>query len=119
MGNLLRALALRAFVPGLLLLSLAHAVVPPTPVNLIGGIATLCGLLSDLLPPICLLLVFSAGVVYAAGQVGGAETRAKAQGYATAMVIGAFIGIVLSIILPAFLRAIYGSDLTCAIAILG
>ena len=91
--------------------ALGAATTPPTTDDLVNGMRCLCGTVVSLMPAICLLLIMVAGVVYAGGQVGGAETRAKAQGWATTMVIGAVIGIMLSIILPAFIKAIYGASI--------
>ena len=47
-----------------------------------------------------MLMVIMAAVVYAVGQILGAETRARASVWATAMVTGAVIGIVLYLIVP-------------------
>jgi len=47
-----------------------------------------------------LLLVVLAAIVYAVGQVMGAETRARASVWATAMFTGAIIGALLYILLP-------------------
>ena len=83
----------------------------PTITSLKVGINCLCNLVITLMPAICLLLIMAAGVIYAGGQVAGAETRAKAQGWATAMVIGAVIGLIMSILLPSFLKAVYSNSL--------
>ncbi len=86
--------------------SLLHAATPDM-TSLNTAIRCLCGQLTSLMPAIALLLIMGAGVVYAAGQVGGAELRSKAQGYATAMVMGAVIGLIMSILLPNFITTIY------------
>ncbi len=102
--------------------SFLHATTTPDMASLNTAIRCLCGQLTSLMPAICLLLIMGAGVVYAAGQVGGAELRSKAQGYATAMVMGAVIGLIMSILLPNFITTIYTqyqgvnfcSDLCCS-----
>lgn len=56
--------------------------------------------MKDVLAIGMLLLVVLAAVVYAVGQVMGAETRARASVWATAMFVGAIMGALLYIILP-------------------
>ena len=53
-----------------------------------------------------LLLVVLAAIVYAVGQVLGAETRARASVWATAMFTGAIIGALLYILLPYILHTL-------------
>jgi len=63
----------------------------------------LCGLykyLEGLLPIIVIILIIFAAVIFAAGQVLGAETRSRANVWATAMLIGALIGILVALIGP-------------------
>lgn len=63
----------------------------------------LCGFytyLEELLPIIVMILIIFAAVVFAAGQVLGAETRSRANVWATAMLIGALIGILVALIGP-------------------
>ena len=57
-----------------------------------------------------MLLVVAAAVVYAVGQVLGAETRARASVWATAMFIGAIIGALLYILLPFILKHLFAGD---------
>jgi Na+-driven multidrug efflux pump len=51
-----------------------------------------------------MVLVVLAGATYAIGQILGAETRARAAVWATAMLTGAVIGIVIYIIMPPLLK---------------
>lgn len=63
----------------------------------------LCGIRSliiGIVPTISLILILLAGLAYAAGQAFGAETKAKAQGWAMSMLVGGIIGILLVIIAP-------------------
>jgi predicted exporter len=73
------------------------------------GIAAqnLCGQLRELLPVISMLMIIGAGVIYAAGQIMGAETRARANTWATAMLVGSIIGIVITVVAPGVLSALY------------
>jgi len=57
-----------------------------------------------------LLLVVLAAIVYAVGQVMGAETRARASVWATAMFTGAIIGALLYILLPFVLSKLFEGD---------
>ncbi|PIZ98774.1 hypothetical protein COX84_01705, partial [Candidatus Micrarchaeota archaeon CG_4_10_14_0_2_um_filter_49_7] len=57
--------------------------------GLIAAIKGLCGMVKTLLPTVALLMIIAAGVLYAAGQFMGAETRARASVWATAMLTGA------------------------------
>ncbi len=68
----------------------------------------LCADIQSLIPPLALLLMMSAGVIYAGGQMGSAEMRAKASAWATSCVTGAVVGILISIIAPTVLGVISG-----------
>ncbi|MFA5108559.1 MAG: hypothetical protein WC492_03455 [Candidatus Micrarchaeia archaeon] len=68
-----------------------------------------CGQLMTILPVISMLMVIGAGVVYAGGQMMGAETRARANTWATAMIVGAVIGIIIVVVSPAILNTMYGN----------
>ena len=60
---------------------------------------------------LAILMVFGAAVAYAAGQILGAELRARANVWAHAMFIGAIIGILLSQVVPWILSQL-APDLT-------
>lgn len=82
--------------------------------NLSSAISNVCGQISGFLPIVAFMLIVFAGVTYAAGQFLGAETRARASVWATAMLVGALIGIVIRVVAPAFLSALYpGSTFSC------
>jgi uncharacterized membrane protein YagU involved in acid resistance len=78
-----------------------------------GAIITaLCDLykfLQQTLPVFAAVLIIFAAVIFAAGQVMGAETRARANVWATAMLTGALIGFAVAIIVPWFLDVIWGA----------
>ncbi len=69
----------------------------------------LCKGLKDLLPVAAMLMIVIAGVIYAAGQVMGAETRARANVWATAALTGALIAVLIYAIAPPVLNTIYGT----------
>jgi len=58
-------------------------------------------LVYGLLPTVAFILFLLSGLVYAAGQVFGAETKAKAQGWAVSLLVGGIIGIIITILAPA------------------
>ena len=56
--------------------------------------------LKSILPIAVLVVIILAGVVFALGQVLGAETRARANVWATNMIIMAVIGVVVVLLVP-------------------
>jgi uncharacterized membrane protein len=89
----------------------AIAVAASSPLsNVSTAIQDLCGGLTSLLPVAAMLMIVIAGVIYAAGQVMGAETRARANVWATAALTGALIAVLIYAIAPSVLATIYGAD---------
>jgi hypothetical protein len=74
-----------------------------------GAVKDLCTGLKSMLPVAAMLMIILAGVIYAAGQMMGAETRARANVWATAALTGALIAILIAVVAPAVLGAIYNS----------
>jgi len=72
----------------------------------------LCTGLTALLPVAAMLMIVLAGVIYAAGQMMGAETRARANVWATAALTGALIAVLIYAIAPEVLKSIYGGTWT-------
>ena len=103
---------------GMLLMSLMASVGFATTgsdnVNAIqSGLCELYTMVNSLLAVVVFILIVVAAVIYAAGQVMGAETRARASVWATSMIIGAVIGIVIYLLVPIILGTMLGeSDLT-------
>jgi len=63
----------------------------------------LCGfqtLVYTILPTLALIMFLFAGLAYAAGQVFGAEMRAKAQGWAMSLLVGGILGIFIAVLAP-------------------
>ena len=76
--------------------------------DLKGALTCLCTTLYDYVSIIAFLMINIASVVFALGNFFGAETRARANVWATSMLTGAIIGIVLIIIVPTFISAVLG-----------
>jgi len=91
------------FLALLLAVGVASATVTSIASQLAGNICTVKYLIFGLLPTIALVMFLLAGLVYAAGQAFGAETKAKAQGWAMSLLVGGIIGIVLVVLAPALL----------------
>jgi hypothetical protein len=74
----------------------------------------LCTGLTQLLPVAAMLMIILAGVIYAAGQMMGAETRARANVWATACLTGALIAILITVVAPSVLSTVNGGTaLSC------
>ena len=92
--------------------SLAFATSQLTTVQ--SAISDLCSGLRTMLPVAAMLMIILAGVIYAAGQMMGAETRARANVWATAALTGALIAILIAVVGPAVLQTINnGTALAC------
>ena len=78
--------------------------------GLTKAIDDLCLSLKALLPVAAMLMIMVAGVIYASGQIMGAETRARANVWATAALVGALIAILIVVVAPPVMNAIYGGD---------
>lgn len=94
-------LLLTVLVLNLLSLSFATAVAP-----LKSALQALCQMSQQVLGITAMVLVVLAGTTYAIGQVLGAETRARAAVWATAMLTGAVIGALIYIVTPTIIRAL-------------
>jgi len=70
------------------------------------AMSSLCSGLTQMLPVAAMLMIILAGVIYAAGQMMGAETRARANVWATACLTGALIAILIVVVAQPVLTAI-------------
>jgi len=96
-------------LPVLLLLALASASFAATTGNVSGiqsGLSQLCVQAKQLLLIGTMLMVILAAVIYSVGQILGAETRARASVWATAMMTGAIIGVIIYVVVPWLLQVI-------------
>lgn len=83
-----------------------------------GGVGNFASTLKDFctnfLKPVfgvgLVLLVITAALTYAIGQLLGAETRARATVWSTAMITGAIIAALIYIVLPFFINGIIGQN---------
>jgi len=79
-----------------------------------AALSELCGQLQTLVPVAAMLMVVLASVIYATGQMMGAETRARANVWATSCLTGALFGILISVIAPGILTSISnGQTISC------
>jgi len=81
--------------------------------NVQSAMSSLCSGLTTMLPVAAMLMVILAGVIYASGQMMGAETRARANVWATAALTGALIAILITVVAPPVLTAINGAAVKC------
>ncbi|MBI5229234.1 hypothetical protein HY991_03925 [Candidatus Micrarchaeota archaeon] len=84
----------------LMILSLLGVVIASSPENISKAMGSMCDIVKNALAVGMLLLVVLAAIVYAVGQDMGAETRARASVWATAMFTGALIAALIYILLP-------------------
>ena len=94
----------------LILLASAHATGVDSATE---AVFRLCSESKALLPAASMLMIVVAAIIYSAGQVMGAETRARANVWATAALTGAVIGILIYAIAPPVLGIIYGGSVSC------
>ncbi|MFA6531088.1 MAG: hypothetical protein WCT31_05115 [Candidatus Micrarchaeia archaeon] len=84
----------------LVVFSLLNIAMAADPNTIQATMGNLCYYVKSALAAGLLLLTVMAAIVYAVGQVLGAETRARASVWATAMFTGALMGALIYIILP-------------------
>ncbi|MEM4555063.1 MAG: hypothetical protein QXT25_04415 [Candidatus Anstonellaceae archaeon] len=71
-----------------------------------------CKSIVNLVAVVSMLMIVFAGVVYAGGQMMGAETRARANVWATAALVGAVIGILIIVVAPPVISYMYRGNAT-------
>ena len=82
--------------------------------NILSAMSSLCNTAKALLATGAMLLIILAAAVYAIGQIVGAETRARASVWATAMITGAVIGIVIYLVIPGLIKLLLpGQTFAC------
>ncbi len=106
---------IRGLQVALVLIMLVSVLSASTFDNLSSALKMLCSGIKNLIPIVSFLMVVAAGVVYAAGQLLGAETRARASVWATAMLIGAVIGLLIYAVAPTVLNALYGGGIDASV----
>lgn len=78
--------------------------------GLSNALMSLCNMAKTVLGIGAMLMIILAGLIYAVGQILGAETRARAAVWATAMLTGAVIGIIIYIVTPVVVNALLAGD---------
>ncbi len=81
--------------------------------GLSAGLGNLCSSLMGVLPIVSMVGVVGGGLIYAGGQLMGAETRARANVWATSLLVGSVISIMITAVAPPILTALYGSTVSC------
>lgn len=94
-----------AFAIGLLFAGYSYAQTSA----LSSALHELCGAVNGLVPVAAMLMVLLASVIYAVGQMMGAETRARANVWATSCLTGAIVGILIATVAPAVLTIMNGN----------
>ncbi len=79
--------------------------------NLCEGLKTMCQISQTFLAAAIMIMIVLAGATYAIGQILGAETRARASVWATAMLTGAIIGALIYVIAPMVIKGILGNQI--------
>lgn len=79
--------------------------------NLCEGLKTMCQISQTFLAAAIMIMIVLAGATYAIGQILGAETRARASVWATAMLTGAIIGALIYVIAPMVIKGILGDQI--------
>ena len=102
----------RLLVFALLIGSAFAAPTGPTD-SLQQALKDLCGSVESLIPIAAMLMILLAAVIYATGQMMGAETRARANVWAISCLTGALIGILIATIAPKVLEIIAGQPVVC------
>lgn len=103
----------RGSLSSLLILSIGRAAHAQAVSFLADSLGSLCSSIQDLIPTTAMMLVMFAAVIYASGQFFGAETRARANVWATSCITGAIIGIIISTIAPDILSQLAGETVSC------
>ncbi len=112
-GMITSSLSMRKVFASLFLFAIAVNIIAAAEVteNIEEALCDLYDGVNTLVPIAAVLMVVLAGVVYAGGQMMGAETRARANVWATAMLTGALIGILIVVIAPIILKTMLGESL--------
>jgi len=79
------------------------AAAPPGP-DITTSISNLCASIKSAVPVLAFAMLLLAGIIYAGGQIMGAETRARANVWATAMLTGGVIGLIIAASAPYVLQ---------------
>ncbi|MBU0590941.1 hypothetical protein KKD40_01915 [Candidatus Micrarchaeota archaeon] len=87
--------------------------------NICSALQTLCKTSQVFLGAAIMVMILMAGATYAIGQLLGAETRARASVWATAMMTGALIGALIYLITPAIIAVLLPADTGVSTVVVG
>ncbi len=91
----------KVFAVFIALMMFSGIAVASTPgINISAQFSGLCSAIKNTVPIVAFTMLLIAAIVYASGQVMGAETRARANVWATAMVTGGIIGLLIASAAP-------------------
>ncbi len=79
--------------------------------SITGALSVFCDIFRNVLPMVMLVALLLAGLIFAAGQTMGAETRARANVWATNLLTGAVIAGVVYLVAPAVIQALMGGTI--------
>jgi len=97
------------YLPALFLLLNLVGIVFAAEADIKSSLKYVCETARNVLAIGIMLMVILAAIVYAVGQIMGAETRARATVWGTAMMTGALIGIAIYVLVPYIIGAITGN----------
>jgi hypothetical protein len=83
--------------------------------DIAGSFTGLCVNVKAAVPIVAFTMLLIGGIIYAAGQIMGAETRARANVWATALLIGGVFGLIIAASAPYllnFFASMFASDMT-------
>ncbi len=80
--------------------------------SIVTALTDMCELALQILGIGIILMIVLAGTIYAVGQIMGAETRARASVWATAMITGAVIGALIYLLVPWILATVLNTTST-------
>ena len=112
-GAIMNLKSLAYLLLGLVLVS-PYSFASGSTTQLQGALQDLCTGLRDLVPVAAMLMVLLSSVIYATGQMMGAETRARANVWSTSCLTGALVGILISVVAPSVLETIAGAQINCS-----
>ena len=96
-----------------IIILLTSLVFADTAATISAVVCSIYGVITGIMPILALLSFVLAGVMYAAGQFFGAEMKAKAQGYAMSLLVGAFIALIITILGPTIVKAMWNTENIC------
>ena len=102
------------FVILLNLVALSFSIAATSPSAIYTALHQLCQTVNQFLAVAIMMMIILAAVTYAAGQIMGAETRARATVWATAMFTGAIFAAIIYLIVPWAINSITGINLSGA-----